>query len=289
MTDPHPASDPSRREFLKAAGAAAIAAPAILGAQDKSGSKPPVVGEGEYQYECHHNWGEVPNHIRWFETHGVAIDKAGNIYIKHRAGGDRPASDADAQDTIVVFDPDGKFVRSFGKTYHGGGHGIDIREEGGTEYLYLCCMFPVNLVVKTDLRGEEVWVKELPHESHVYDNPANKFSPTNVAFNPDGGFYVADGYGANYVHQYDKDARYVRTWGGFGDAPGQFKTPHGIWLDDRPARTPPSSSPTAPTPGSSTSPSTANNSASSTASASPPTSTSAATSSSSPTSTPGSP
>ena len=32
-------------------------------------------------------------------------------------------------------------------------HGIDIREENGQEFLYLCCMFPVNLVVKTDLKG----------------------------------------------------------------------------------------------------------------------------------------
>lgn len=231
----------NRRDFLKAAGTAAIAtgfAPAIVGAADKSGSKPKIVGEGEYQYECHHNWGQVPEHIHWFETHGVAIDKAGLIYIKHRAGGAKPKSPDEAQDTIVVFDPDGKFVRSFGKEYHGGGHGIDIREEDGTEYLYLSCMFPVNLVVKTDLKGEVVWIKEAPSESHKYDDPKARFSPTNVAFAPDGGFYVADGYGSNYIHQYDKDAKYVRTWGGEGTEPGKFRTPHGIWLDDRPGHDP---------------------------------------------------
>ena len=42
----------------------------------------------------------------------------------------------------MVFDPEGKFVRSFGKEYHGGGHGIDIREENGQEFLYLSCMMP---------------------------------------------------------------------------------------------------------------------------------------------------
>jgi hypothetical protein len=30
----------------------------------------------------------------------------------------------------------------------------------------------------------------------------------------------------------------VRTWGGPGDAPGKYHTPHGLWLDDRPGRTP---------------------------------------------------
>jgi hypothetical protein len=232
-----------RRDFLKQTGAAALAtattasAPGpFVHAGDKAGGAHPVIGRGEHRYECFHNWGEVPGSIRWHETHGVAIDKAGFIYIKHRAGDRKPKSPDEAQDTIVVFDPEGKFVRSFGKEYHGGGHGIDIREEGGQEYLYLSCMFPVNLVVKTDLKGEVVWIKEAPREPHVYDKPGARYSPTNVAFAPDGGFYVGDGYGSNYIHQYDKDAKWVRTFGGFGEGPGQFKTPHGLWLDDRPGR-----------------------------------------------------
>lgn len=230
----------SRRDFLRAsaAGLAATAAPSftILRAGARDDAQHPVVGEGEHRYECHHNWGQVPDHIHWFETHGVAVDKEGLIYIKHRAGGDKPSSPAMAQDTIVVFDPDGKFVRSFGKEYHGGGHGIDIREENGQEFLYLSCMFPVNLVLKTDLKGEVVWKKEKPEEPGVYKDPEARFSPTNVAFAPDGGFYVGDGYGSNYIHQYDKDANWVRTFGGTGDAPGKFKTPHGLWLDDRSGR-----------------------------------------------------
>jgi hypothetical protein len=236
-----------RRDFLKQTGAAALATASVTStpcagpfvhASDKSTGKNPIIGQGGYRYECIHGWGEVPSSIRWHETHGVAIDKAGLIYIKHRAGGDKPKSPEDAQDTIVAFDPDGKFVRSFGKEYHGGGHGIDIREENGQEFLYLSCMFPVNLVLKTDLKGEVVWVKKTPQEPHVYDKPGTPYSPTNVAFAPDGGFYVGDGYGSNYIHQYDKDARWVRTFGGTGEGPGQFKTPHGLWLDNRPGREP---------------------------------------------------
>jgi hypothetical protein len=230
-----------RRDFLKQTGAAAVSA-AVTGpfvhAADKAGSKAPIVGDGAHRYECHHNWGELPASVRWVETHGVAIDKAAFIYITHRAGSAKPKSPDQAQDTIVVFDPQGKFVRSFGKTFHGGGHGIDIREENGQEFLYLCCMFPVNLIVKTDLKGEEVWTKSAPAEPHIYDKPNTPFSPTNVAFAPDGGFYIGDGYGSHYVHQYDKDGTWVRTFGGFGSGPGKFKTPHGLWLDNRPGREP---------------------------------------------------
>jgi hypothetical protein len=225
-----------RRDFLKqstAAGAAAFAsatAPAILGARDKSGTQNPIIGEGEYRYECIHNWGHLPRHLRWETTHGVTIDEDGFIYIKHQ-GLNRAA-----MDTIVVFDPKGKFVRSFGKGYYPGGHGIDIRKEGGEQFLYLCDIAHCQ-VIKTNRKGEEVWKFGTPKEPGVYDKD-HIFKPTNVAFAPDGGFYVGDGYGSHYIHQYDKDTKWVRTWGGLGKEPGKMNTPHGLWLDDRKGRTP---------------------------------------------------
>ncbi len=226
--------NPNRRTFLKLAGAVTISAPlapTFVSASDKTGGKAPIIGEGEFRYEAIHGWGRLPDHIQWGETHGVAIDEAGLIYIKHRSTAKEP------MDAIVVFDPDGTFVRSFGKEYHGGGHGIDIRKDDGEEFLYLSDI-KHGIVAKTSLTGEPVWTKGRPQEPGVYDDPNAKYSPTNVAFSPDGGFYIADGYGSNYIHQYDKNARWVRTWGGFGDGPGQFKTPHGLWLDDRPGREP---------------------------------------------------
>jgi hypothetical protein len=91
-----------------------------------------VLGSAAHHYEAIHNWGELPKHVVWGETHGVTVDEAGLIYIKHRSNMSEP------MDAIVVFDPAGKFVRSFGKEYSGGGHGIDIRKENGQAFLYLC-------------------------------------------------------------------------------------------------------------------------------------------------------
>ena len=163
MRDQNPTANrsiSSRRSFLQAAGAAAIlapVAPAILGAADKAGAKLPVVGQGAFAYEALHGWGELPAHVKWGETHGVAIDAAGLVYIKHRSHALEPI------DAVVVFDPAGKFVRSFGKEYHGGGHGIDIRKEAGEEFLYLSDVLH-GLVAKTNLKGEPVWVKGRPEE-----------------------------------------------------------------------------------------------------------------------------
>jgi hypothetical protein len=221
-----------RRSFLKAAAATAAVSstgPILLGTTRKADEKNPVIGKDEHSYECHHNWGELPGSFEWQTTHGVTIDADGLIYITHQGHGKK-------EDTVLVFDPRGKFVRSFGKEFHGGGHGIDLRKEGKEEFLYLSHMSNNGPVVKTTLKGEIVWRKGPPEETAFYkDSP---YRPTNVAFAPDGGFYVADGYGSNYVHQYDKDGKWRRVWGGGGNTPGKMSTPHGIWLDDRKGRTP---------------------------------------------------
>jgi hypothetical protein len=228
---PNSDTDPSRRSFLKTVGAGALAstaAPAFLYASDKAGTKNAVIGEGNHKYECLHGWGQLPDNLKWGETHGVAIDEAGFVYIKHRSHTPQP------QDAVVIFDPDGKYVRSFGQEYHGGGHGIDIRKEGGEEFLYLCDV-KNKIFAKTNLKGEQVFKLCYPLEPKLYQE-VKQFSPTNVAFHPDGGFYIADGYGSNYIHQYDKDGKWIRSWGGTGDEPGKFKTPHGIWVDNREGR-----------------------------------------------------
>ena len=219
----------SRRQFLqKAISSTALlaTAPVFLHAEDKAGSKTPIVGEGEFRYQVTHDWCQLPTGFQWATTHGVCIDSAGHIYIKQLGRVD--------QDTIFVFDPSGKLMRSFGKAYARGGHGIDVRKEGKEEFLYLSDIFN-RQVIKTTLKGEEVWKKGFPMESKRY--PQGKgYRPTNIAFAPDGGFYVGDGYGSHFIHQYDAKAEYVRTWGGKGKEPGKMSTPHGLWLDDRPGR-----------------------------------------------------
>jgi hypothetical protein len=227
-----------RRTFLKTAAVAGTAlatqirGPILLGTEDKAGSKTATVGAGEHRYECNHGWGELPSGFQWQTTHGVCVDAAGLVYITHQGhGGKAPL------DMVLVFDPKGKFMRSFGKEFFPGGHGIDVRKEGNEEFLYFCNVSPVRTVVKTTLKGEQVWKKSFPEEAKVYKD-VNGFSPTNVAFAPDGGFYIGDGYGSNYIHQYDKDANYVRTFGGSGVDFGKMRTPHGLWLDDRAGRKP---------------------------------------------------
>jgi hypothetical protein len=217
----------SRRRFLQAAAAA----PIILYADDKSGTKRPVLGSGAHTYEAIHDWGELPANIKYGNTHGVVEDSQGNIYVHHTVN-----EASESADSMVVFDRDGKFVKSWGREFKGGAHGLHIRKEGSTEFLYLCDT-KRGVVVKATLNGEEVWSIGYPEQSEAYkpgaDGKRPKYSPTNLAIAPNGDIYVGDGYGSSYINQYNSKAEYLRTFGGKGSEPGKVDCPHGITLDPR--------------------------------------------------------
>jgi hypothetical protein len=95
-------------------------------------------------------------------------------------------------------------------------------------------------VTKRTLTGEEVWTLGYPHDSKEYERGPGKQGlncrPTNIAAAPNGDIYVGDGYGSSYINQYDKNAKYIRTFGGPGQDPkaaGSLVTPHGLIVDER--------------------------------------------------------
>jgi hypothetical protein len=217
----------SRRKILTG-----LAAPLILGAADKSGSRKPLLGSGAHTYEVTHDWGELPAGIQYGNTHGVCEDSQGHIYIHHTV-----YATSEKPDSMVVFDHKGKFVKSWGKEFQGGAHGLHIRKEGKQEFLYLCDT-KRGLMVKTTLAGEHVFVLEYPKEAEPYSKPGPdgkplKYSPTNLAISPNGDIYIGDGYGSSYINQYDHTGRYIRTFGGPGKEAGQLLCPHGIIVDTR--------------------------------------------------------
>ena len=83
-----------------------------------------IAGTGKYQYEVIHDWGEVPPEIKYGNTHGVVTDSEGYIYIFHTVHASSPSKDA-----MVIFDPQGKFVRSWGQEFAGGAHGLHINRK----------------------------------------------------------------------------------------------------------------------------------------------------------------
>jgi len=148
---------------------------------------------------------------------GVVLDKKGNIYVT-----------TDTERGIVVFSPKGKFLRALGPTRI---HALEIRTEKGEEYIYAARPAD-HEVVKLKLDGEQLWAIHFPPEAGIYKDEKG-FNPCAVTVAPDGSIFIADGYGANYVLKFDKDRKFVKAFGGPGEAEGKFKTCHGIGLDTR--------------------------------------------------------
>lgn len=232
----------SRRSFLKKslyAAGAVVASPNLLTAQ-KLDSRP-VIGAGEHRYEVHHDFVKLPDKYRWQTTHNVTVDREGLIYVIHEG-----RENLKDHPSIFVFDKKGKFIRAFGSQFQGGGHGLEVRTEGKQQFLYVTGYQQLKNFAKLTLKGELVWEKRAPMESGIYpageDSMPQKrwgrdaFMPTNYAFMPDGGFFVADGYGSYRIHRYDKDGNWKFAFGEPGTKDGQFNTPHGIWTDSRPGR-----------------------------------------------------
>lgn len=219
----------TRRAFL---GACAAALPFYIKAADKSRTRPLIVGEGEFQYEWISDWGALPSNIKYGNCHALAEDSQGNIYVLHTVN---PSSESG--DSVVVFDPEGRFVRSWGSQFRGGAHGLRLHREGKTEYLYVSDT-QHRIVTKRTLKGEEVWTIGYPSEAKPYaPNPGIPYRPTNVAIASNGDFYVADGYGSSFINRYDKATHYQSTFGGTNTAEpkklGSLDTPHDAMIDTR--------------------------------------------------------
>lgn len=233
----------NRRSFV-AAGALALAAvhsSSSMRLSRAASQQETIIGEGAFKYRAIHNWAKLPDEYSWQTTHNVAVDKAGNLYVIHEG-----LENLKDHPSIFVFDPQGKFVRAFGKQFQGGGHGIEVRQEGKEEFLYVAAYQKVKSIAKLSLKGETVWQQRAPKESQKYNSekyddnavwpkgsPREYFLPTNFAFLNDGGFLLADGYGAFYIHRYDAKGKWLSCWGGEGAGQGTFDTPHGLWIDSR--------------------------------------------------------
>ncbi len=180
---------------------------------------PTLAHAGELKYSIAPNFFEQnPDGKSLGPCHGgVVLDKAGNIYVT-----------TDTERGIVVFSPQGRFLRAIGPARI---HGLEVREENGEQFIYGARPAD-HEVIKLKLNGEQQWAIEFPREAGIFHD-ANAFKPCAVTVAPDGSIFIADGYGSNYILKYDKMRKFVKAFGGPGAEEGKFKICHGIALDMR--------------------------------------------------------
>lgn len=181
-----------------------------------------VLGSGRHTYEWVQGWMKLPAELpNLGSTHGgIVVDAKNRIFVS-----------TDTTNSLCIFSNDGQWLGSVGQELAGGLHGMCLRKEGDAEFIYAAHLSQ-HEAVKITLDGKVIWRIPYPKESGIYQK-AEDYHPTGIAVLPDGAVVVADGYGTSWLHLFDKEQKYVKSFGGPGTEAGKFQTCHGLCLDTR--------------------------------------------------------
>ena len=126
----------------------------------------------------------------------------------------------------VVDDKNGRYTISFPTTYSGECdlyirvNGRDIRGSP----------FVVNFLPKSDLPKLNKNVREFGANKGYLNYPQQGSGPWGIAVGQNGHIFVAD-YNKHQIHMYDKQRKYIRSFGQRGSGNGQLYNPIGIAVD----------------------------------------------------------
>jgi len=214
----------TRRNALKLTGLSmlSLAAPSLsFGRKDEI-----IIGHNDFKYKVNMGWGILDaekNPVN--NCHEMVEDASGRLFM---------LTD-ETQNNVLIYDKRGKLLDAWGTSYPGA-HGLTIGGSGKDQFL-LICDNKRHQVIKTDLKGNKIFVIEYPKETGEYEHPA-QFVPTETAIDhKTGEIYVVDGYGLNFVTVYDQNGKYLRHWGGKGTGNYQYKCNHGVLIDERKGQT----------------------------------------------------
>ena len=175
-----------------------------------------ILGSGTYRYQVISDWAQIPEGWSFTDVAAVAVDSKDRVYVFNR--GAHP---------MMVFDRDGRFLRSWGEGVFHRAHGLHI---GADESLY-CTDDGDHSVRKCTLDGKVLLTIGIPGKPAPYMSGAPFHRCTHTALSPRGDIYISDGYGNARVHKYSPDGKPIKSWGESGTGPGEFNIPHNLCCD----------------------------------------------------------
>jgi peptidylamidoglycolate lyase len=213
-----------RRPFLKSTALAGFSI--LTGGWRTTGRNDLVFGQNERQYTLDRAWAKAtPASLPVKDCHEMVQTANGDILLLTN----------ETRNNLIAFDKSGKVHRAAGNAFPGG-HGLSLAGEGSDQVLFVTDT-ELNQVFKTDLQGRSIQAWTAPMDAGLYTDP-KQFVPTETAALPNGEFYVADGYGQQFVLHYGADGHLKNSFGGRGEGDAHLDNAHGICVDNRGGETP---------------------------------------------------
>jgi sugar lactone lactonase YvrE len=185
-------------------------------------------------YDTQSDWIHLPDGRALGAASTVDVDRDGNVWIAERCG----ANDCVGREEvapIILVEPSGRTIRSFGAGLFAFPHGIHVDPDGNVWVTDARAgAGRGHRVVKFAPDGRVLLV--LGEAGVAGDGPTRFNGPTDVVVAPNGDVFVADGHEAdsnNRVVKFSADGRFIESWGGTGTEPGRFRVPHAIALDSQ--------------------------------------------------------
>lgn len=214
----------NRRQFVKKASGLVVAAslPSFsFGIINRSSLEDEVIGHGDFRYRVEKDWSKLnPNNTPVINCHEMVMDKRKRLLM---------VTDH-SKNNVIIMDKSGNFLDSWTLNFKGG-HGLTLSDEGGEEFLFVTDPNS-GTVVKTTLDGKIILTLD-PRKEGFYED-CQAFKPTETTIGPNGDIYVADGYGSQFITQYDSQGKGIRKFGGDSFLQkNKFKQVHGVAIDNR--------------------------------------------------------
>jgi hypothetical protein len=203
---------------------------------------------GPNPYRTIESFAKMPEGRIWGSTAAVDIDKDGtSIWVAERcsAQGFIPPSqmkegqpfncDGMKLDPILKFDATGKLVRSFGEGLLVFPHGLHVDYDGNVWVTDGAARGKKGQQVhKFSPEGKLLLSLGKPGVAGAGNDEFNAPSAVYVARN--GEIFVADGHGGETnarIVKFNKDGKFIKTWGKKGSGPGEIDGPHALAMDSR--------------------------------------------------------
>jgi hypothetical protein len=167
-------------------------------------------------YEVDPAWPNKPAEINWRYVTGVDIDKDDNVWTLNFL--DPP---------VQVYDSSGNLIKSWGSGLFKMTHYLRLDHEGNV----WTADFARHVVRKFTPDGELLITLGTLDEAGDDEHHLNR--PTDMVVSPTGDVFVTDGYGNNRIMHYDKEGKFIKTWGQLGVEAGDLSQPHSIAMDSK--------------------------------------------------------